>query len=52
MNDSTSWPQATRCYEWHKVVDDINNSGCWAQSYKCDEFLKTVVNMNDFKSLA
>ena len=30
MNDSWSWAHGLRCYEYLKVMDDMNDFGLWA----------------------
>ena len=30
MNDSASLAQASKCYEWIRVMDEMNDSKSWA----------------------
>ena len=59
MNDPRSWPQGSRSYEQHRVVDDMNGSRSWSQGPKwwdkleslCILSLNQVSNMHNYHRL-
>ena len=34
MNNSTSWAQASRCYELLKAMEDMNDLEPWSQGFR------------------
>ena len=50
MNGFGSLAHGYRCYEYHRVVDDMNDSKLRAQCFRCYEQLRVVDDMNDSMS--
>ena len=47
MKKSTSWAQASECYERVKAMDDIKHFRLWTQGFRRNEQLKVMDDMND-----
>ena len=41
------WAQGSRCYEQHKVIDDMKDSRSWAQGSRCYEQLRVMDYISD-----
>ena len=48
MKDSESLAHGSRCYEYIRIMDDMNNFQMSTQSTRCYEQIRAMNDMNEF----